>query len=939
MEDRTPQKKPFEKASSWKPFIDEVSGAVHARDYRKETIEKILHIIDPTLPMWPGSFWNCVMGVLIGPGFPSGREYLYKVPFQLFLSRNKTAFVNAPLQAIQEFNHLTAALFTKPLADTFLVSEEQAQRYRSKTEQILYRGEQAKTSVLRWMNSLEQQVRPEKASTTVTVGKKDSASPKLQPLFSLRSPFDAKTKQCIENFLPSPPSEHDRQVITLLEQGLEKASLRRQNFFISLTSPKFFTFKDLVDEAKKIPLLSFDEPFLRTCFAEQNLEDAAALINQRSEALFESTAPLLETASRRSEAIRRIQKGIDRLKTLIRPFVSREETKARSQLLINQLSTVDFPDSLYKEGRNVDKTIARKDELFKTISQKVETEFRSLINQQRDITRSAEMINMLLYAARWEIISETVPYPDLIPSIAQVRNRLLRIVDNNRNQLAEGALSLSSYATDIVHIIYEPEACLIRGELTVRSLRLKDLREAVRIRLSTMDRHLALLGLAGITNEQMSTERRWIAELLYKLLAPFNLFQYTNGPESINALFQYWWLDFERYAKEDAKRRSSVFLAIEGSMQGLIRAIARTIDLSEKAPSGGRRKLYQPFIDATKNGQPSALDQWLEDEASTIIGSFFPHLAAIPQAEQQPLIDHLIQIEQQVRELFRFGKEIKSIKIFEPERIDSLLEVLSIFPCLPSLDQPPSIRIQDQIALMEQALHRLDEELLIELGLLDKKSRSESTSAISNLIPQAVLKAAPILTAAIKQLHELQKTTDPYVASIAHFLLEDASQLTAAIESVGLDQERFFETFQKLTFLLFARKMLKSAINPQSFASILLIPIATGQIVRRFRQMEAQGDLCQSLSMIDTLDSIASSSWSINSPHMIDTKELMAKLSAFITEAKRVITTSGLTERREALLIEGLEKVRKELSEEPRFDIPRFSFVPGDLEYFWPTML
>ena len=901
MEER---KKPFEKASSWGPFIDEVSGAVRARDYRKGTVEKILHLIDPALSMWSGSFWNYLKGTLIGPGFPSGREYLYRVPFQLFLSKNKTAFVNAPLQAIQEFNHLVTTLFTKPVADPLLVSEEQAHRYRSKTEEILYKGEQARANIIRRMDSIAQQVRSEKASTTVSVAKKGPAeqkiSPKNKPLFSFRSSLDAETKRRIEKILPDPPTENDRQIIALLEQGLEKASLRRQNFFITLTSPKFFTFKDLVDAAKKIPALSFDEPFLERCFAEQNLEEVAALINQRSEELFDSTSALLDSAERRSEHIRRIQKEIDRLKNLIHPFLSREETGARAQLLLNQLSTVDFPDSLFKEGRSVDKTIARKEELFATISQKIETEFRSLINQQRDLARSAEMINMLLYAARWELISETVPYPDLIPSIDQARTRLLEVLDSNRTQLAEGAISLSSYAADIVHAIYEPEVCLIRGELTVRSRRLKDLREAVRLQLAAIDRQLALLALAGITNEQLSTERRWIAELLYKLLSPFTLFQYTHSPESINSLFRYWWLDFERYAKENAKRRSLVLHAIEGGVQGLIRTIARAVDF---LPSNSQQKKYQQFIEATKTAQASSLNQWLEEEASTLIGSLLPQLAIIPQAERKPLVDQFVQIEQRMRELYRFGNEIKGIKVFEVERIDSLLEVLSIFPSLPSLDQMPSIRLQDQIERIGRTLTMIDEELLIELGLLDKKSRFESAKAVSNIIPQAILKATPILTAASKQLHELQKNSDPYVASMAHFLLEDASELATAIDSVDLDQERFFETFQKLTVLLFTRKILSSALDPQSFGSILLIPIATGQLVRRFRQMEAQGELSQSLSMIDALDSIASSAWKINSPHTINVKQVIEKLSPFITEAKRVITTSGLTGHREALLI------------------------------------
>lgn len=900
-------------------------------------------MIDPALSMWPGSLWNYVKGVIIGPGFPSGREYLYKVPFEIFLSRNSKLFDNAPLQAIQEFNLFVTFLFPGPVAQSMLLSEELARRFRSQTQQILYQGEKSKANLIRWVKSFELPAQSGEIRTAFVNEEKKGPSQAIEkvseeprPLFSLKSPLDGETRQIIEKMLGSTPSVHDRQVISLLERGLEKSSLQRQNFFITLTSPRFFTFKDLVDEGKLLPSLSFDEPFLIECFKEQDLEKVSELINQKNETISSVYTPILEAAERRSTSIRRIQKAAEHLRTLITPFLTRKETKAQAELLLNQLSTVDFPETMFKEGRDVDKTIAQRDKLFKTISERVETEFRDLINQQRNITRAAELINMLLYAGRWEMVSNTMPYPDLAASITQVRNRLLEDLDTDRERLAVGTLSLSQYAMDIVHTIYEPDVRLIRGELTARSLRLKDLREAIRTQLLAIDRYQALLGLAGVSNERILIERRWVSEFFYKLLAPYNLFKYTYDPESINVLFRYWWLDFERFEKEAAGRKTSVMYALESAVPGLIRAIARSIDLIEKT-SGGRLRMYQQFIDATKNAPPSALDHWLEDETKTIIGHFLPHIALIPQAEQVPLIERLLQIEQQVRECTKFGKDIQAIKTFEPERINSLLEVLTVFPCLPSLDQPPLIRIQDQVTHIEQSLQVVEEELILELGLLDKKSRMESGYAINNLIPQALLKVTPILNALIGQFHELQRNTDPYVSSIAHFLLEDASQLTRTLESIGFDQEPLFEAFQKLTVLLFSRKVLTSALKPQNFASVLLIPTATGQIVRRFRQMEDQGELSQSSTIVDSLDSIASGRWNISSPQAIDAKEVASKLSTFITQAKRVITTSGLSERREARLTEGLEKVLKELSEETRFDIPRLSFVPGDLQYFWPT--
>ena len=265
----------LERTNSWKPFIDEASGAVRAHDYRKETIERILHIIDPDLSMWPGSFGNYAKGIVIGSGFPSGRTYLYKIPFQLFLSKNKSAFTNAPLQAIQEFNRLVEALFPKPVAETLTVSESMSRRYLSQTEQILLKGEQASGNIIRRLKAQKDQIRTKEVPTEITTPS-EAAPQKPASIFSQRSPLSKETQDLIERILSHPPTEHDRRVIALLEQGLEKSSLKRQNFFITLTSPKFFTFKDLVDRAKEIPSTSFDKAFLTKVFAEPDLEKTAS---------------------------------------------------------------------------------------------------------------------------------------------------------------------------------------------------------------------------------------------------------------------------------------------------------------------------------------------------------------------------------------------------------------------------------------------------------------------------------------------------------------------------------------------------------------------------------------------------------------------------------------------------------------------------------------
>jgi hypothetical protein len=236
---------------------------------------------------------------------------------------------------------------------------------------------------------------------------------------------------------------------------------------------------------------------------------------------------------------------------------------------------------------------------------------------------------------------------------------------------------------------------------------------------------------------------------------------------------------------------------------------------------------------------------------------------------------------------------------------------------------------------MEKTLQKIEEELVVELGLIDKKARMESGYAISNLLPQTLLKVPPILSSLSERLRAVSQLTDPYVSSIAHFLLEETVLLSRSLEAIGFDQDQLFTAFQKLSVLLFHRKMLDNAIHPKNFARLLLLTTATGQVVKRFRSLEAKGELPLVGTLIDELDAISSSQWDIVAPDILHKDRVAQKLQKYIILAKRIVATSGLTERREAHLITGIEKVCQELSEEISYEIPRLSFVPGDLAYVW----
>jgi hypothetical protein len=949
----------LERTNSWKPFIDEIQGAIKAKDYRKQTVETILHIVDPDLSMWPGSIWRYVRGNLIGIGFPYGRSCLYEHPFSEFMARKGKVFENAPLAAIQGFNSFVSFLFPEEISSQFIVDESLSRKRLSKIEESLRQEERAKAAIIEWSFARAREFE----SSERTAKEKKQEAPELPPeliseelkpegpppLFSETSVLDSATKERIEqtiaaSSLTADESDsqrpHERQVIALLERAVNRALLVRQNTLITLGSPQFFRFKDLLEQAKKGGVFSLDDDFLLSCFQEPDIAKVSRLINDRLSKYEKWFTPLIEKADTRTKLIKEIGKETSRLKDLISPYMQKKELKSQAELLLNQLAIIQIPDELFDENTDIiERTIEKERERLNTTSARIESQFREFILKTRELTRSADFLQMMLLAARWELISTSTPYPDLRLTIARIRNQLLQSLEKGRQELIIGKVSLSDYAESIVSAVYETDVKLVRGELSARSLRLKDLRDPILQQLRALDRAMSLLTLSGHITEKAVVDREWLAHFLYRLIEPFQLFKDTFDPESINILFRYWWMDVERFLRGKESRYYGFLHSIEEGASRILRPIARTLDAIEKIKGAGRLNLYQQFADATqgKTGieAASAVDQWLRGEEKGLLGSFIPQLSLIPQTDQEQLIERLLQIEERIRDVTQFAKAIQAVKTFEPERIDSLLEVFSIFSFVKSFDPPPLIRLQIQIEGMEESIQKIEEELVIELGLLDKKSRMESGLAISNLIPHALLKIPSIITFLSARLHALSQLTDPYVSSIAHFLNEETTQLSQSLETIGFDQGQLFSAFQRLSVLLFHRRMLDNAIHQKNFARILLLPSATGQIVKRFRNMEAKGELSFVGTLIDELDALTSSQWNIMAPDLIQKDSIMQRLQKFIVLAKRIIATSGLTERREAHLITGIEKVCQELSEETCYEIPRLSFVPGDLAYLW----
>jgi len=887
----------LERTNSWKPFVDTIRGALRARDYTRKTIYSILYIVDPETSMWPGSIWKYVKGKAIGPGFTSGREAMYAGPIEAFLRHKKEVFVQSPLVVVQLFNQLIKTLFSQEIAARFLLDEKIARRRLSPKEKEEAAQKKARKHLMQTLLQTSRSVAYE-PGTLIQIEEEPS-------LFSATSPLDSATKNLIEEALGSTDLSFqigNKKLIHLLEEkALKFQTLMKELSFFFATTP-YNHFLDLSSQIS--PSQPVNKTFLSSFLTSDEPEN---MLSNWFKEITQNLLALREHAKMRAQNLEKIDSEKEKLAELLKPLLKKKDLKNRVDIILNELGRIHIAEEIYKQtSEEIDREIKEQIENVAALSKKINAQFEEFLTEYKRLEGQADFYLKLLITARWEIISLSVPYADLIEQTKAVKDLLLDSLHTSRNLFVEGAISFEDFKESVPKLLYHPEVRLIRGELTSRSLRLKDLKNAFSIHLKAIDRQVALLHLAGIKDRALEKERDYLFSLYRKLLNPYTLFKDAYNPDTINLLFRYWWKDLER-----AKARyneKAFYKKIEPSASCLIRPITQTLDIIEKKyPS---QSLYESFRDQTKSLTGPELTQtltvWLREHSSDFITQFVPFLALESATKQDMLVQKLADIEYTIKNITKFAQSIQIIKTFEPERISSFLELF------PTFSHPASLNISSHIEKMQKALVLLEEDLFIELGYLAKKIRLEAEYAVQKLIPNVLKRAAPLLKSLDTQLSRLPDS-DSFIKTVSELLLREKEELT--IPEADVAQDDFFAFCQKISMLFFFKKALQASLEKNSYARLLLLIPIIQHLLTSLRTKKED---------LISLETEYRALW--QSIIHQDLPSVQKHLHAFLSiDLKKDI---------EGRLKEAIKIVYTQIETCQSFLMPHLSFVPGDLEHY-----
>lgn len=792
------QEKSFlEKTNSWIPFIEAIEEALRAHDYRISTMKSILEIVDPTMPMRPNNLWDYFKGMLLGSGFVSGREALYSSVFERFLMRNTQVFDQAPAAVIETFNRLLKALFSPPVAEKFLLDTRIA-KAKTKEEALVRK---AKKGIQNWSKTILKNS-TEDLSTAPTQEE--------EPL-EKNPPLSEGLNQHILSITQGSPlfEAHIKEI----ESAAEQFHQQLYRLYPTVALWKQLPFQDLRQTIEQNIVYDADESLLSTLFHESDLVKVRGNLAARMAQQLEVIRDSLQRTDERNQCLSWVVNEKVRLHKLVEPYIQNADLRKQAEKMVRAINSIAIDETLFSSSE-VDSMLKEKKKALTLCTKEIEAQVEEMKAHLKKLYSLADSFRLVIMAARWEILSGTTPYPDLLETIETVRAQFINHLEVKYRIFLAGEMSLADYFDAAIKLMYEHNIKFIRGELMARSLRLTDLRKAILEELLPLKRHLALIKLAGGSSQELEHSLSWLLSRCVKLFDPYALFKDGVTPESIDILFRYWWLDLERWKRGKEARSRSFFIVASRHPNGLIEPIAQTLDCIEKCTD---KQLYRSFREATaaKTGEilVSAVDQWLSDHTSDLIEQMIPQLSLMHMPELGESVARAVFLQSQMAEVFSFAKNLQAIKTFEPERIDAIVEVFSLFPVF-----DPS-----QLPLLEKALATVNETLLVELGIIDKKARLEVGQAMTKLLPHTLIKVRSILDSLQHEMALLSAKSDPPSSQAAKRFRAEVTTLAVRLPTLGFEIEPLFLAFQKLAVLIFYKRILTADIPLTQRQEILLM--------------------------------------------------------------------------------------------------------------------
>ena len=631
------------------------------------------------------------------------------------------------------------------------------------------------------------------------------------------------------------PKERTRELALIVNEEREKFRNKALVLFNQLFSDELNIYQDLSEAAEKL----FEKTVPNEIVQEGEHSDVAFRVAIKKitsffNSLFQEMSELVKKGQERVQKLNKIAEFQQKFLKCSGFFTAFADFKEQKIRVLKELQSLSLPHSMLRglEMSKMDALINLHYEKYLAMEKSAplffEQSFQELKNLLKLCTHATQTVKRRLF----EIFCDITPFQDLCESFQKLRAALCTQIATLQNLYFKGVSTSFELCQGLFDLAYEHDVQLLRNEIAFRATRLQELREQNIHLLQAMLIARRYLQIGNILpQESIYLEVCALCQELEQFLKyienPFAVFKACVALENVNEEFRKLWIrmeGFEDRVQNLKKRLQETFSKVIEKIKIRLLRVADDIEEIEKEQKKNRPNLVVPLERGLHDELVPIENQWdvVLDEC-TNLEKQFPYCQPLSffmaiddfQLRKRLFLEAII-VDAKIKQATEFARALQYIKIFEEERIDTILDVLERH----YLIEDDATNAADAFESYSQQLLRKAEfvqrEVVLDIGLLDMRSLFDvDAKKLKEALLAAIDKAQQQVSAVVRDLEAL-KVEDEIVKRVVRTLVCNIKIWET--EKVTSKEESAFLLKQLMLFchFLFEAKMVMEAKNANS---------------------------------------------------------------------------------------------------------------------------
>jgi hypothetical protein len=512
----------------------------------------------------------------------------------------------------------------------------------------------------------------------------------------------------------------------------ESETILRKLFQLDLTS-----FHDLPQAARGLMNRPYVTALSSPVLFESSLEEMVAReIRDFFRKKLQDLSMLVETGKERVRKQQEIEDFITRARRALERLRYYKDLSSQYDEILAHIETFRFDERelIRLRPEEVEPKLAALYEKFCSSRDGMKARLEELSATCRRLEQNFQDATRTIKRRLFEIFTGVTPFPDIAEFLEAQRLRLVAGLREWHDGFFEGNITVEEYSLKCFDLAYDHDVKQLRYDLSFRATRLREFRDVCLPLVMKLDEAKRYLTIAGLSSNALYPKLETLcaesSHFFHEIENPFRIFQHAGlyAFESANEIFRKLWIRLEEYQSRAKPLLEAVEPLLAANQKKLEHAFFLSVDdleMALKVVEGVRPNLLGPIEHELADAPPAA--RWeLQKQLVHRLTERFPFIE--PFSFYQHIEEHKIReslileakkLHERIESVKRFAKSLQSVKVFEEERVDVILEA---FESQFFFEEEGRAGFEKYARWASRAIDGVTEEVLLDIGLLDFRS-------------------------------------------------------------------------------------------------------------------------------------------------------------------------------------------------------------------------